>query len=210
MTATPSPLFMARQPLVLASGSPRRRDMLHSLGLQFSILPSNKPEPDPEHAEIPANFVTRLAQMKGEDVAEQAEPGAIIIAADTAVTLGDMILGKPRDKEEALDMLLALAGKTHHVVTGCWLGRKTATKTQTLQRIVSSTDVTMAGYGKEVLKAYIETGEPMDKAGAYGIQGLAAFLVTEVSGSYTNVVGLPLAEVVEVLVSRGVIVPRVG
>lgn len=190
--------------LILASGSPRRREFLQALGLVFEVQPAaiiEKPEP----RETPRRFVERLAQEKARTVVAR-ERAAAILAADTVVVLAGELLGKPRDEEEAAAMLRQLAGRTHQVWTGFALYRDA----ELLRRQTVRTEVTFAQYDEEVGRAYVRTGEPLDKAGAYGIQGRGGFLVEKISGSYSNVVGLPLSEVVNALLEFGVIAPRRG
>lgn len=195
--------FTETTDIVLASGSPRRRDMLESLGIRFRIEPSRAEEPAPEPGEEPEDYAIRMADMKAAEVAARF-PGSVVLGADTVVAIDHHVLGKPLDHADALRMLSLLAGRTHLVVTGCALyapGREP-------HRFAAHTDVTMLDPGPEALAAYAATGEPDDKAGAYAIQGQGAFLVRHVEGSYTNVVGLPLAKTLEVLLSWGVVVPK--
>jgi len=195
--------FRALLPLVLASASPRRQALLAGQGLGFEVVPSTLKEPAPEPGEAPADYAARMARIKGQDIAAR-HPDKVIVSADTIVVRDSSILGKPKDTADALNMLTALAGRWHEVMTGfCVLRHGDGVS---LCRTVT-TRVHMADNSRDMLQAYIATGEPMDKAGAYGIQGIGAFLVDEVQGSYTNVVGLPLREVIDILVSYGVIVP---
>ena len=195
--------FMVAAPLVLASGSPRRRELLADLGLEFDVHPSTLDEPQPQLGEHPVDYALRMAELKTRDVAERF-PGVTVLGADTIVVLEEEIMGKPKDAEDALGMLTRLSGRTHQVVTGFTIVLPDG---ETVSQSVS-TDVDMRVSGEAELKSYIATGEPMDKAGAYAIQGIGTFLVTAIRGSYTNVVGLPLARVLEVLASRGAIAPR--
>ncbi len=179
------------QPLILASASPRRRELLSSLGIEFEVV---APEIDetPLPGEKPRAFAERLAKEKANTV----EKEGIVIAADTIVVQGDTILGKPTNAAHAQEMLQALSGAVHEVVTGVCVRDATRTEvfsvaTQVVFRILESAEI----------EAYIATGCPMDKAGAYAIQGGAAHMVRSINGSYTNVVGLPLCELYEVLVS---------
>ena len=195
--------FRTCRPLVLASASPRRQALLAGQGLHFEVVPSALKEPAPEAGEIPADYAARMARIKGEDIASR-HPGKVVLSADTIVVQDRNILGKPLDAAEAMAMLASLSGGWHEVVTGfCVLRDEDGLA---VCRTVS-TRVHMAMNPHDMLAAYIATGEPMDKAGAYGIQGVGAFLVDEVQGSYTNVVGLPLREVLDILVSYGVIIP---
>jgi septum formation protein len=177
--------------LVLASASPRRRALLGSLGLAVEIDP---PEVDEslQPGEAPERYVLRLARAKAETVARR-HPGQLVLGADTAVVQEGRVLGKPGSAEEAVQMLTGLAGRTHSVLTAVALaGAATA------QRVVVA-EVTFARTSLEALRWYAATGEPMDKAGGYGVQGIGGFLVETVVGSPTTVVGLPLAETVALL-----------
>lgn len=197
-------MFRTLTPLILASGSPRRKELLAGLGLDFYVHPALAPEPAFIPGTDPEAFALGAAQAKAREVAAH-QPEAVVLAADTIVVLGGDVLGKPVDSREALAMLERLAGRKHVVITGCCL---LDTNNDAKQHFAVRTTVWMQNFGPEVLAAYVATGEPMDKAGAYGIQERAACLVERIQGSYTNVVGLPLAEVVEVLSCYGVIIPR--
>lgn len=201
--------YRSLAPIVLASGSPRRRELLAALGLEFEVCPSNAPEPPPAPGETPEDYARRMARVKTMEVAV-LYPESVVLGADTIVVRADVdgpaaVLGKPVDDADALAMLTALAGCDHRVVTGCCLAMP-GRSIPVVQAV--STRVRMRASSAAELAAYIATGEPHDKAGAYAIQGLGAFLVESVSGSYTNVVGLPVAEVVELLLAAGVIAPR--
>ncbi|VGO22005.1 Maf family protein [Pontiella sulfatireligans] len=177
--------------LVLASASPRRREMLASLGLSFDVI---VPEIDetPRPGEAPRAFVERMAKEKAETVQDER----IVIAADTVVVLQNRILGKPADEAHASEMLSTLSGASHEVITGTCIrqgGR--------FEVFSVSTEVVFRELEKAEIEAYIATGCPMDKAGAYAIQGGAAHMVRSINGSYTNVVGLPLCELYEMLIS---------
>jgi len=199
MNKTTQGPFRTNSKIILASGSPRRRELLSDLGLTFEVVPSTMEEPKPEPGEGSTAYALRMAEMKTRDVAKD-HPGATVIGADTIVVLNDRIMGKPKDEADALEMLSALSGNTHQVVTAfCIVLPDGNAVTQAV-----STDVDMRVSGKAELKSYIATGEPMDKAGAYAIQGIGTFLVTGIRGSYTNVVGLPLARVLETLLERGI------
>lgn len=196
--------------LVLGSSSPRRRELLGSLGLEFEVCPSNAPEPPPEPGEAPEAYARRMARMKTLDVAA-LYPEAAVLGADTIVVLPGRgnepacVLGKPADETAALVMLTRLSGRTHQVVTGCCLALPG--RPEPLCFAVS-TEVVMRASTPQELAAYVATGEPADKAGAYAIQGLGAFLVSRVSGSYTNVVGLPVTECADALLAHGLIAVR--
>ncbi|MEF2231964.1 MAG: Maf family protein [Pseudodesulfovibrio sp.] len=197
--------FTAASPLVLASGSPRRRELLSDLGLEFHVEPSPLPEPAPLPGEAASDYARRMAELKTRDVAARF-PDSTVLGADTIVVLDGAIMGKPKDANDALAMLSRLSGRTHQVVTGFTVILPDgATVSQSV-----STDVDMRVSGEAELKSYVATGEPMDKAGAYAIQGVGTFLVTAIRGSYTNVVGLPVARVLEILLDRNVVIPRSG
>lgn len=177
--------------IILASASPRRRELLNQIGLKFEVIPSHKDEVIGDKA--PAEAVMALAEGKAGDIYDQIcsdgrEDDVLVIGADTVVAIDHLILGKPEDEAHALDMLRRLQGKTHQVYTGVCLITK-----ESRQTFYEKTDVTMYPAEDEDLKSYISTGEPMDKAGSYGIQGLGAVLVREIHGDYNNVVGLPVA-----------------
>jgi septum formation protein len=189
--------------LILASASPRRQAFLRDLGLTFEVRPADINE-EPAAGESPAGFVRRLAMDKAQVVATH-DAAAAVLAADTVVVINGELLGKPRDMGGAGAMLKRLSGRTHEVWTGFALcrGRKI------LAEQAVRTEVTFIALNDALCQAYILTGEPLDKAGGYGIQGQGGFLVERICGSYSNVVGLPLAEVVTALLASGVIVPRI-
>ncbi|HSS50785.1 MAG TPA: Maf family protein [Thermoanaerobaculia bacterium] len=171
--------------LILASGSPRRRELLAGLGLRFTVRAVDLDE-TPGAGEPPEETVVRLAREKA---AARAEPGELVLAADTVVVIDGELLGKPRDPEDARRMLARIAGREHTVLTGVALeepGR--GRRTSALER----SQVRMASLTPAEVDWYVGTGEPLDKAGSYAIQGLGALLVEEVHGNYTIVVGLPL------------------
>lgn len=186
--------------LVLASASPRRKKLLGWLGFEFDIRPMDVDEAIPE-GETAMQAARRLAKAKAH-AAAHGEDGEVILAADTLVTINDRILGKPNDVAEAKEMLAYLAGREHQVVTGFHLIGPGLDQTGSAQSQVRFRPLTQAE-----IDAYVATGEPMDKAGSYAIQGMGACIVEEVSGSYTNVVGLPLAAVVKLMLEQDVIVP---
>lgn len=201
MTA-PGPLE-AVQPIILASGSPRRKDMLAALGIDFQVTPSPAAEPQPDPGEDPEGYARRASLAKAEAVAKN-NPGAVVIGSDTIVVLDGEIMGKPDSPDNAMLMLSRLVGNTHRVVSGCAVFAPGLEP----ELFSVSTDVTMGPQPLEVLFAYVATGEPMDKAGAYAIQGQGGFLVETIAGSYNNVVGLPLHKLVEVLFRLRAIRPR--
>ena len=195
-------MFTTLQPLVLASTSPRRRAYFADLGLDFTVCAADIDEQARE-GEEPEPFVLRLAGEKAVAV-RHLYPSSWVVAADTVVCIDGRLLGKPMDTDDAVEMLMALSGREHHVLTGFCV---TCEKEDILVRRAVDSSVRFAAFGREVARAYAETGEPLDKAGAYGIQGKGAFLVERISGSYSNIVGMPLHEVLEVLLERRVVVP---
>ena len=184
--------------LILASGSPRRRQLLEQLGLTFTVRSSDVDE-SVSPGLTPAQVVESLSARKGEAVAQLSQPGDLILSADTVVALEGAILGKPRSREEAAAMLSALSGRTHQVYTG-------VTLLQDGRRLTGHevTAVTFRPLSPEEIAAYVSTGEPMDKAGAYGIQGLGGLLVAGIQGDYHNVVGLPVCRLGRMLLDFGV------
>jgi len=189
-----------RRSLILASGSPRRRQLLEDAGLSFEVAPA-----PPEHEAAaaaglaPGEAAERRAAAKAEWAAGRF-PEAVILAADTVVVLGGEALGKPADAEEARAMLARLSGRPHRVVTGFAL---VGPGLRRLSR--AETRVWFRPLDGDAIARYVATGEPMDKAGAYGIQGRGGALVDRIEGSYTNVVGLPLAEVFAALAECGIL-----
>ena len=174
--------------LVLASASPRRRELLAQAGFQFEVRPAHIPE-DPHPGEDPIAYVTRLARQKAEAVyAQFANPEAVVLGADTTVTLDNHILGKPENQEDAARMLRLLSGRTHRVITGVAI--ISATRTQVAAEVTAVQFLTLS---EQEIASYIATGEPNDKAGAYAIQGFAARWIPRIEGCYFNVVGLPIS-----------------
>ncbi len=180
--------------LVLASASPRRKELLTQAGYKFQVIPANIPE-DRRPNEDPTAFVTRLALEKAQSVFDQLnvdtrEDPILVLGADTIVVIRDEVLGKPQDAADAARMLRLLSGHTHQVITGVCLISNDKT-----ELAAETTAVTMREISEEEIAAYVATGEPMDKAGAYAIQGYAARWIPRIEGCYFNVVGLPLARV---------------
>ena len=196
----PAEMYRTVAPLILASASPRRREYLLGLGLLFEVHTVPIVE-EPLPGEDPEGFVRRMAQEKAVAVG-QHYPEHWVIGGDTVVCLDKAILGKPADAEDAVRMLMALSGR-EHLVRSAFCVAHLATATTLVQSV--STRVVFAAFPESVARAYAATGEPLDKAGAYGIQGRGAALVTAVEGSYSSVVGLPLAELVRVLLTNGII-----
>jgi septum formation protein len=182
--------------LVLASASPRRADLLRSAGLIFAVEPADIDE-SVRPGESPVDYVARLSAEKARAVADRVGPGAIVVAADTTVDVDDEILAKPRDAEDAHRMLALLSGRIHLVHTGVTASTGPhATGTTVVETAVEFVELTPA-----MSTWYVGTGEPFDKAGGYAIQGAGGALVRRVEGSVTNVIGLPLAETLELVAS---------
>ncbi len=186
--------------LILASKSPRRYELLKQMGLDVEVVPSQVIE-DFVQAESPRGHVLRLAEAKARDVASDC-PDRWVVAADTIVYINGSILGKPKSREEAVEMLRHLSGQEHRVLTGfsvCHLekGKSDQEAVQTAVRMKPLTSAEIAWY--------VQTGEPFDKAGGYAIQGIGSFMIESIQGSYTNVVGLPLCELIQMLTRLGAI-----
>ena len=178
---------MKLPPLILASASPRRADLLRECGLEFTVLRSTAEELSPEHL-TPQELCQLNAHRKARAVAKKV-PDALVLAADTLVFLGREVLGKPASKSEAVEMLSRLQGRTHQVVTGVTLLRLRSHR-ETMFAV--STDVRFRPLDQKEIEAYLARINPLDKAGAYAIQEHGELIVEEISGSYSNVVGLPL------------------
>ena len=185
--------------LILASQSPRRRELLASIGLAFEVRPSDVPEIH-QPGESPEKYVARLSRDKAEAVAA-IDPDAWVIAADTTVLLGEELLEKPNDAEDAKRMLGLIAGKTHTVYTGVTLQSVAGNWRDTR---VAETEVRMLPLDGGDIAWYVSTGEPLDKAGAYAAQGIGGLFIDSIHGSYSNVVGLPLALLFQMLRRAGI------
>ncbi len=176
------------KPIILASNSPRRKELLTREGVAFEVKPADIEEVTDKV--LPYEVVMDLSRMKAKAISKM-EPDRVILAADTIVAIEDKILGKPVDEDDALAMLKMLSGKMHQVYTGVTL----ISKSGQIQSFYECTDVEMYENDEQALKEYIATGEPMDKAGSYAIQGIGAKLVKQIHGDYDNVVGLPVKAV---------------
>jgi septum formation protein len=186
--------------LVLASASPRRQELLRNAGIPFRVQPANVDE-TPQAGEMPREYAERLAREKALAV-WRMHPAEIVLGADTIVVVDETILGKPRDAEDAFRMLRLLSGREHRVITGvCLMKSRGDSENSTPESKIASetTLVTMTAISDEEIRAYIATGEPMDKAGAYAIQGMASRWIPRIEGDYSNVVGLPVALVYRML-----------
>lgn len=181
--------------IILASASPRRRELLEQIGLEFEVIPGCVEEK--AVSQVPCEMVMELSALKARDVfdrlGDEEKALAVVAGADTIVVFEGQVMGKPGSREEAEDMLSLLQGKTHQVYTGVTLIRQ---KEKGLPPVAVSfyerTEVTMYPVSSQEIRAYVDTGEPMDKAGAYGIQGKCAAFIQEICGDYYNVVGLPI------------------
>jgi len=195
--------------LVLASASPRRQELLRNAGIAFVVQPTDIPEV-PRPAEAPRAFAERMAREKALTVFRQ-RPDDFVLGADTIVIVDAEILGKPRDAADAARMLRLLSGRRHQVTTGvCLVGPQPRTENRQLEAGFEdvrseTTIVTVAALSDDDIRSYISTGEPMDKAGAYAIQGRASRWISHIEGDYFNVVGLPVSLVYKMLRERGVV-----
>ncbi|MFZ0197923.1 MAG: Maf family protein [Candidatus Sulfotelmatobacter sp.] len=197
--------------LILASASPRRQELLRNAGISFAVCPADIDE-TPRAKESSRDCAERLAREKALAVFE-SRPRNFVLGADTIVAVDDTIFGKPRDEEDAVRMLRLLSGRTHSVVTGVCVVGPPAEELESRRgalnpvvRIASETTlVTMCELSDKEVYAYVASGEPMDKAGAYGIQGIASRWIPRIEGDYSNVVGLPVALVYTMLRERGVV-----
>ncbi|MBS1991615.1 MAG: septum formation inhibitor Maf [Cyanobacteria bacterium SZAS LIN-3] len=199
MTKNPNP------PIVLASASPRRIELMQNLGLRFEIIPADIDEVT-EHAQIPAEIVAELAYLKAKRVQEilqekksklRLQPH-VILAADTIVVLDGEVLGKPDNKEHAVEMLTRLSGTCHEVFTGVHVIHQSEGSTEAYHDVGMS-KVFFRQLQKSEIESYVATKEPMDKAGAYALQGIGAFLVEKIEGCPSNIIGLPVPKTVALL-----------
>lgn len=179
-------------PLILASASPRRQELLRQIGLKFQVVPADVDEQS--QGETPVQTVKELARRKAYHVAEQVRHDGCILGADTVVVFEGRIMGKPGDREEAVSMLSSLQGNTHSVFTGVCAVKKQGKE---IQEILFAEETKVTIYKMEMweIETYADTLEPMDKAGAYGIQGIFAKYIQCIQGDYNNVVGLPVSRI---------------
>ncbi len=195
---------------ILASASPRRQELLRNAGISFTVKPADIDEA-PLAGESPRDCAERLAREKALAIF-RSEPESYVLGADTIVVVDEVMLGKPRDAEDAARMLRLLSGRTHAVITGvCLMGPRArgqgleASKTENPKTASESTLVTMGELSEDEIRDYVATGEPMDKAGAYAIQGIASRWIPRIDGDYSNVVGLPVARVYAMLRQCGLV-----
>lgn len=193
--------------IYLASASPRRKDLLKQVGISFRVMPSTVEEKITK--EKPDEVVEELSYQKAVDVCgrlmEEKQEDFIVIGADTVVSAWGKILGKPADKEDAVRMLKGLQGVSHQVYTGVTIAWKNQNISPMYATFSECTDVTMYNMTEEEIRQYVDSGEPMDKAGAYAIQGLCAAHIQGICGDYNNVVGLPVGRVCQELKKRGLL-----
>lgn len=183
--------------LILASASPRRKELLDQIKVTYAVSPIDLDE-TPRINESPLDYVKRLAAEKSAACVAQLGSGVPVLAADTAVVLDDLIMGKPKDQQDAIAMLTQLSGRTHQVYSAISLrGREH-------WQAVSITDVTFRSLTEREMLAYWHSGEPVDKAGSYAIQGMGGIFVASIKGSFSGVVGLPLFETAELLAKQGI------
>ena len=193
--------------IILASASPRRKELLKQIGLDFIVFPAQGDEVSDKT--IPRDIVVELAQKKAGEIYEKAiaagvgKQDSIVIGADTIVVFEDRVLGKPKNEKDAVEMLTMLSGKTHEVYTGVslWM-RENGKKVQ--YSFYEKTEVTMYPIRQVEIEEYVKSGEPMDKAGSYGIQGSGARFIQKINGDYNNVVGLPVARIYQELAQLGI------
>lgn len=190
--------IMLTEKLILASASPRRAELLQLLGVDFEVIPSHMDETS-RNDETPPEHVQRLSSEKAEMIAALF-PDALVLGADTVVVIAGRMLGKPGNPGEARDMLKRLSGREHIVYTGFSLiqKKKGRRRTQVVRSVVLFKEIP-----EDEISWYVSSEEPYDKAGGYAVQGMGAFFIREIRGSYTNVMGLPLSEVVETLKDMG-------
>lgn len=192
-------VFMKK--IILASASPRRRELLDRIGVEFEVIASGAEETITDTC--PARVVEELSCCKARDVFERTQGDVLVLGADTVVALGGSIFGKPADRDDAVKMLKSLQGNVHQVYTGVTVLVRDGEKVQE-KSFHEKTEVTFYPMTEEEIQSYVDTGEPMDKAGAYGIQGEAVVFVKKIDGDYNNVVGFPLARVYQELKAMGI------
>jgi len=186
---------MTYRKIILASASPRRKQLLKSLNIDFEVIPSQIEE-NIDEENFSFELIEKLALEKAQDVAVKIDVPAVVIGSDTVVVINEHILGKPKDKDEAFQMLKLLSGRAHKVISAIAIV-DTITQKIITDHVVS--EVTFKNLTDSEIYSYIETGEPMDKAGAYAIQGLGSKFISSISGCYNNIVGISLSKLVEML-----------
>ena len=189
---------MSERSIVLASASPRRRELLRQIGITPSLMISSDIDETPVSGELPTECVIRLACSKAKAVSANYAD-SIVLAADTLVVCDDVIMGKPESKDHAFSMWRALSGRWHQVLTAVAM-----VQNQQLANVLNISEVKFSTLSEDTMAVYWSTGEPADKAGAYAIQGMAAVWVSEIKGSYSGIMGLPLFETSQLLAQAGV------
>ena len=189
--------FKANQPIILASQSPRRSELLGMLGFEFQVIPSTKEEPKPEGFPDAVSYVTSCAEMNAADIAQE-QPDALVIGADTVVVCDGEILLKPKDKEQAMEYLRKLSGRSHEVITAVAVKAENGGFS-----FHETTEVTFTDVPSSWIAAYTNSDDPYDKAGAYGIQTMSGLFVEKINGDYNTVVGLPIARLARKLMDAG-------
>lgn len=190
--------------IVLASGSPRRKEIFEQVGVKFQVQPSNIEEIITK--DLPEDIVIELADVKAVDIAKYYNEDTIIIGADTLVALDGQVMGKPKDKQDAINMIVKLQGNKHQVYTGVSVILKG--KTEKKINFFEATDVWVNPMEESQILSYVASGEPFDKAGAYGIQGKFAIYIGKIIGDYYNIVGFPIAKLHSVLLKEGIDILR--
>ena len=183
--------------LILASASPRRSDLLKQIGLAHTIQVADIDE-TPLHKENPADYVIRVAHAKSFAIHQHCNKNTIILAADTSVVLGDSIMGKPENLDQAISMLSRLSACTHQVYSAI------SVRGQQTQQALSVSEVTFRAISEQEIIQYWKTGEPADKAGSYAVQGLASIFIQSIQGSFSGIMGLPLYETTQLLANEGI------
>ena len=186
--------------IVLASSSPRRKELLETVGIKFEVI-NPSAEETVIRDETPEEFALRVSIEKASSVSRRLKEDRVVVGADTIVVMDGEILGKPSDEAEAALMLNKISGREHRVLTAFSILRP---QDEVLHSEIVATRVRVKPLAAHEIEGYIKTGEPMDKAGAYGIQGVGSFMVREIEGSYTNVVGLPLVELLQAFRNLGI------
>ncbi|MGN0507379.1 MAG: Maf family protein [Lachnospiraceae bacterium] len=189
--------------VVLASGSPRRKEILGQVGVEFTCRTSGKEEVI--RSTDPKEVVLELSAMKAEDVADAEEGPVLVLGADTVVAYRGQILGKPKDRADAIRMISSFAGETHEVYTGVCMIIKEEDGTKKTLSFAETTGVTVYPMTTGEIETYVDSGEPMDKAGAYAVQGLFAPYIKSISGDYYNIVGFPIAGIYQRLKEEGIL-----
>lgn len=192
--------------VILASGSPRRKELLEQMGVSFEIITSKCEEVIT--STNPEDVVKELSKMKAEDVAKEIQAPAIILGADTVVAHNGRILGKPKDKEDAIQMISSFAGQEHHVYTGVCIIIKEEDGSEEIISFAEGTKVVVYPMTEQEILDYVESGECNDKAGSYAIQGLFAPYIKEIDGDYYNIVGFPIAGIYQRLKEKGILLNK--